>query len=236
MTANQFKDFDSPEWKEGVTFDRAAEILFPELSSEVKANYGLFVIGDPRSEAMRKRASEAAKKITQGLTTILESRQLELRQLHPPNDPQAIWMPVSRDVWKANGLDHYFDSLKLEGKKPPEHQVEARLFTPARSEVHREKTQKADGISNGVDLSIVERNHHLEPPKGKRGRKTEWDWKAATRELVRLANTPDGLPWPQARIEEHMAHWFLKNFDQEPSKSMIRSFVVDRLPPNYRDQ
>lgn len=236
MTANQFKDFDSPEWKEGVTFDRAAEILFPELSSEVKATYRLLVIGDPRSEAMRKRAGEAAKKIIQGLTTILKSGQLELRQLHPSDDPQAKWTPVSQDVWKAKGLDHFWHPFNLVIGSSREDQVETRLFTLARSEVHKEKTQKINGISNGIDSSTAERDHHLAPPKGKKGRKAKWDWNSATRELMGLANSPDGLPITQAQIEEHMAQWFLNEFGKTPSESSIRKFVVDRLPPNYRDQ
>ena len=148
MTANQFTDFNSPEWKEGVTFDRAAEILFPELCAEVKATYvPLLVIGDSQLEAMRKRASKAAKKIFQGLNTILNSGQLELRQLHPPDDPQAKWTPLSWDVWKAKGLGHYWHPFELVSQQPPENRVEIRLFRPDPSKVDT-KTTRGDTDRN----------------------------------------------------------------------------------------
>lgn len=77
-----------------------------------------------------------------------------------------------------------------------------------------------------------------DPPrtKGNPGRKASWDWDAATRELVRLANSPDGLPNPQAAIESHFANWFLEEFGDHPSESAIRKFVRNRLPPGYHEK
>ncbi len=72
-------------------------------------------------------------------------------------------------------------------------------------------------------------------PKGKPGRKAKWDWASATREMMRLADSLDGLPVTQAAIEEHIADWFAgRNKGNHPSKSAIRRFVVENLPPNYR--
>ena len=76
------------------------------------------------------------------------------------------------------------------------------------------------------------------PPKvskGTPGRKPKWDWIGAERELVTLANTIDGLPYPQAAIEKHIRRWFLKYYADEPQKSEIRKFLINRLPVNYRD-
>lgn len=72
--------------------------------------------------------------------------------------------------------------------------------------------------------------------KGKPGRQRIWNWDAANRDMIRLANTPDGLPSPQAAIEKHIQNWFLAHYNDSPAESQIRKFVVDRLPENYRDE
>ena len=74
------------------------------------------------------------------------------------------------------------------------------------------------------------------PPKGKPGRKPKWDWDAAGRELMTLANSLDGLPHPQAAIEKHLSDWFMEKYGDHPSESRIREEVVKRLPPNYHDR
>jgi hypothetical protein len=72
--------------------------------------------------------------------------------------------------------------------------------------------------------------------KGKPGRKAKWDWDAASRELMRLACSKEGLPKTQAEIEQHLADWFLDNFDDHPAESATRDFLAKRLPPDYHDE
>lgn len=72
-------------------------------------------------------------------------------------------------------------------------------------------------------------------PKGTPGRKTTWDWNGASREMVTLAHTADGLPHPQAAVENHIMQWFLDHYDGQPAESQIRKFVVEHLPENYRN-
>lgn len=74
------------------------------------------------------------------------------------------------------------------------------------------------------------------PAKGKPGRKPTWDWVSATREMMRLANSPDGLPRPQAALEKHFAEWFTDNFGDNPAESAIRDFIAKRLPSNYHSE
>ena len=71
-------------------------------------------------------------------------------------------------------------------------------------------------------------------PKGTPGRTPTWDWDAARREMMRLANSPDGLPEPQAEIEKHIAKWFVTKTRSHPAESTIRVFIGKNLPPDYR--
>ena len=73
----------------------------------------------------------------------------------------------------------------------------------------------------------------LGPPKGQPGRKQKWDWDGAGRYLMEVANSPDGLPEVQARVEDLVKIWFADHFADEPSDSMVRDFVSNRLPNNH---
>lgn len=53
------------------------------------------------------------------------------------------------------------------------------------------------------------------------GRPGKFDWEAFAAELVRLANTPDGLPNEQA-LRQHMLAWCAANFSEEPADSTFR--------------
>ena len=78
-----------------------------------------------------------------------------------------------------------------------------------------------------------------EPPKaskGKRGPKPKWDWDAATRELVTLAEKSGGLPWPKAKIVKHLADWFSETYNDIPADSLLRDRVTEWLPIDYHDR
>jgi hypothetical protein len=58
--------------------------------------------------------------------------------------------------------------------------------------------------------------------KNKGGRPPRWDWEGALIEVMRVANTPDGLPsgrGAQAEIERIMRDWFVASSDEAPSTS-----------------
>ena len=90
------------EWRNGVQLDRAAELLVRDSWMKFKETYTpLLVIGDPISERHHSEALVALKKVREALWSALTSRQLELRTLHPPDDPSAKWALVSPDVFRA---------------------------------------------------------------------------------------------------------------------------------------
>lgn len=58
------------------------------------------------------------------------------------------------------------------------------------------------------------------------GRPAKWDWDGAFAFVVSQAQTPDGLPTgqgAQARIEEMMASWFIRETGNSPAASQIRA-------------
>lgn len=63
-----------------------------------------------------------------------------------------------------------------------------------------------------------------EPQTKKRGagRLPQYEWDEFWREVVRIANTSDGLPKTQAELVKHMANWCLNKWGREPSLSVIK--------------
>lgn len=57
------------------------------------------------------------------------------------------------------------------------------------------------------------------------GRPLEFDWMGFARELIRLANTLDGLP-DRAATTEHMKKWCAEKWGREPSDSMVRGKIA----------
>lgn len=63
------------------------------------------------------------------------------------------------------------------------------------------------------------------------GRPPSWDWDGAMLHLIKVAQTPDGLPSgdaAQAGIEKLIAEWFIKTTGNSPAESSIRSHA-DRV-------
>lgn len=72
--------------------------------------------------------------------------------------------------------------------------------------------------------------------KGKPGPKQKWDWDAAARELVKLAEESDELPWPKAKIVNHLADWFSATYGDSPADSLLREKLGKWLPIDYHDR
>ena len=75
----------------------------------------------------------------------------------------------------------------------------------------------AMGIGQHLTAKAVQSN--------KGGRPRKYDWDAFHREVIRLANLPDGLPETQAELERQMAAWCNLNWDGEPSEGVLKEKV-----------
>ena len=63
------------------------------------------------------------------------------------------------------------------------------------------------------------------PDKSKGGRPREYDWDALTIEIIRIANSPDGLPETQAALIEHLLQWCENAWGKQPADSSVKSRV-----------
>ena len=62
-------------------------------------------------------------------------------------------------------------------------------------------------------------------PKNKGGRPREYDWDAFMIEIIRVANSPDGLPDTQAELIRDMLQWCENNWGKQPADSYVRSKI-----------
>jgi hypothetical protein len=84
----------------------------------------------------------------------------------------------------------------------------------------------------GACPSLIEHEPTPAPPESTPAAKAahrprKYDWDSFLREIVRIANKPDGLPETQADLEKQMAAWCLSEWGNEPAESMIRDKVSD---------
>ena len=61
--------------------------------------------------------------------------------------------------------------------------------------------------------------------KNSGGGPPKYDWDAFYCEVVRIANTPDGLPEKRADLQRQMAEWFQDTYAMEPAESEIKKRV-----------
>ena len=62
-------------------------------------------------------------------------------------------------------------------------------------------------------------------PPNRGGRPPEYDWDKFTLEIIRRANTPDGLPTTQAELIRDMLEWFTASEGKEPAESAVKSRI-----------
>ena len=63
------------------------------------------------------------------------------------------------------------------------------------------------------------------PPINRGGRPPEYDWDSFTMEIIRRANTPDGLPITQAELVREMLDWSVSVNGKEPAESAVKSRI-----------
>lgn len=69
-------------------------------------------------------------------------------------------------------------------------------------------------------------NEELKPiSKNRGGRPRKYDWDAFYTEVIRLANTPDGLPDERSELNQHMKDWCATNFLTQPDELDIRNRI-----------
>ncbi|WP_421981245.1 hypothetical protein [Roseibium sp.] len=59
-----------------------------------------------------------------------------------------------------------------------------------------------------------------------RGRPGQYDWDLFHAEIIRIANTPDGLPDKRADLVRAMLLWFSERFGKEPSESAVKKKII----------
>ncbi|MCG8357319.1 MAG: hypothetical protein MI920_17280 [Kiloniellales bacterium] len=67
-------------------------------------------------------------------------------------------------------------------------------------------------------------------PEAKRGPRPKYDWEQFLRQVVLIANHPDGLPERQADLVDRMAQWCQDTWGMQPSDSMIK----EKIGPIYQ--
>jgi hypothetical protein len=65
-------------------------------------------------------------------------------------------------------------------------------------------------------------------PKNLGGRPPKWDWVAFRREIVRIADSLDGLP-PRNDLTKHMTDWCMDKWGDTPPDSEIRREIKDLM-------
>lgn len=101
------------EWREGVSINRAADLLCPEAVDLYEREAFTLGSGDPVTIGPSKRAYAAAREIMETIEELLHAGELVLETLHPPDDPQGKYVQVSMDVLKAKGLRAFWNPRKL---------------------------------------------------------------------------------------------------------------------------
>ena len=61
--------------------------------------------------------------------------------------------------------------------------------------------------------------------KSKGGRPQEYEWDALTIEIIRIANSPDGLPESQAALVEQLLQWCENTWGKQPAESSVKARI-----------
>lgn len=227
--------FSDDEWALGITLEHWAQWRSPDAFAQREANRraSLVTTADEETFEERTRAEsrrEADATLRGQLRADLASGVLVLgvlpdtlyddaRQVSPDALPEVL-------EWISGGYNT-FDPV-YQNKQIELRLYKAERFTESGRTTGKDETGGFAGEARAGDGDRA--------PKGKRGRKPIWKWEGATREMMRLANSLDGLPTKQADLERAIIDWFARNNNgQSPAESLIREFVVKRLPPDYRD-
>ncbi len=144
----------------------------------------------------------APQAIVRALGGAIKRGELQADSSDNPNVSKGIfnWSRVKREDLRA-----YADR---NGQRP------AFLFDTLLSETAAEKTKQP---------ALLREDSGLDKSKG--GRPREYDWNAFTIEIIRIAQTPDGLPETQAALIEQMLQWCRDGWEKEPAASSVKNRI-----------
>jgi hypothetical protein len=87
------------DWLNGVPLHRATELLAPEVWAEYRnKSIPMFFLEDPASVQAFEEGKLAESNAQDALLDLVRSGRIELRTLHPHDDPGAEWICFSSDI------------------------------------------------------------------------------------------------------------------------------------------
>ena len=66
-----------------------------------------------------------------------------------------------------------------------------------------------------------------EKTRSRGGRPLEYDWNAFFIEIIRIANTPDGLPGKQSELIRDMLYWCENTWGKQPAESAAKQKISE---------
>ncbi len=82
-----------------------------------------------------------------------------------------------------------------------------------------------DILMPDIRVEVIPEAESALPAKSKGGRPQEYDWDALTIEIIRIANSPDGLPETQAELIEQLLQWCEDTWGKQPAESSVKSRI-----------
>lgn len=82
-----------------------------------------------------------------------------------------------------------------------------------------------DTLMSDIEGEELPESESALPAKSKGGRPREYDWDALTIEIIRIANSPDGLPETQAELIEQLLQWCENTWGKQPAESSVKSRI-----------
>lgn len=117
---------------------------------------------------------------------------------------------------------------------PPELQRELESIQVEINDIFSAYEAKIQIEALSYDIIEFLNSHRLpSPPKtisSSRGRPAMYDWDEFHRQIILIANHPDGLPELQAGLETQMTEWCENKWPKCPGESTIR----DKISPIYK--
>jgi hypothetical protein len=95
----------------------------------------------------------------------------------------------------------------------------------------RERRKASAPIADGPAAATAAPAEQTAPLSARNsgGRPEKYDWLAFDAEVVRIANTPDGLP-PREDLQNTMLQWCEDNWGKQPGDSMVRERIARLYP------
>jgi hypothetical protein len=144
--------------------------------------------------------------------------------------------PIYKSDWRDScGLDRIWAEVHLGDK--PYRANESALINESRfyewmGSRSRREAPPIPSAAPKAPSPAMDGDHagdHQAVDKNRGGRPPSWDWDAFDREMMRLANTPDGLP-DRPALQKHMLEWCERTWGKSPADSLFRDHISRKYP------